>query len=68
MDVKRFFLGLGLLLAAYLFYRYFIKGQPPFSAETGWQGPTPSNYIGLWGGVVLLSMCGVALVLKSLFA
>lgn len=67
MDVERFFIGWGFLLAGYLVYRYFIKGQPPASAETHWKGPTPANYISLWGAVIMCLMCGIAFVLKSLF-
>ena len=66
MDYKRFFIGLVFLLAGYLVYRYLIKGQPPASAETNWEGPTPANYVGLWGGVIMCLMCGIVFIIRSL--
>lgn len=66
MDIKRFFIGLAFLVVGYLVYRYLIKDQPPASAENNWIGPTPANYVSLWGGVIMCLMCGIVFILRSL--
>jgi hypothetical protein len=43
-----FFVGGGLL------YLIFLKGvKNPLSHDSGHQGSTPSNYIGMWGVVIM---------------
>ncbi len=65
MDFKLFFTGIGFLLAAYLIYRS-VKNDKPSSEKTNWEGPTLSNYVGLWGSVILCTMVGIVFILKSL--
>lgn len=43
-----------------------IKNERVSSEESNWEGVTGENYIGLWGSVVLCSICGIALIFQSL--
>lgn len=66
MNIKLFFLGIAFLLVGYIIYHYLIKNEKPSSEETNWEGMTSSNYVGLWGSIILCFMCGIVFILKSL--
>ena len=66
MDIKLFLLGLAFLLAGYLIYRYLLRNEKPSSEETNWEGMTRTNYVGLWGSVILCFTGGILFILKSL--
>jgi hypothetical protein len=59
-------LGLGCLLTAYIIYRFSLKGEKYSTKRNNWKGMTGSNYIGLWGSVILFTIIGVFLILNSL--
>ena len=63
MDVKLFSLGLAFFLSGYTIYRYLLKNKKPSSEETHWEGMTSTNYVGLWGGVILCFTCGILFIL-----
>ena len=65
MESSAFFQGVGFLTAAYLFYRFFLKGQKPSSKETNYVGSSLPNYIGLWGTVITLILMGVLTLFLS---
>ncbi len=66
MNYKLFFSGIGFLFVAYLIYRFLLKGvKHALESEDG-NGPTPSNYVGLWGSVILCLVGGMIFILKSL--
>ena len=66
MDIKLFFGGLACLLAGYLIYRYLLKNEKPSSKETNWEGMTRTNYVGLWGSVIICFTLGILFILESL--
>ncbi|MNE66671.1 hypothetical protein D3C80_1622330 [compost metagenome] len=65
MNLKLFLLGIGCLFTGYCFYRW-ARNVKPSSKETGWEGPTLSNYYGLWGIAIIGVILGIIFILKSL--
>ena len=65
MNWKLFFLGVGFLAAAYLFYRG-IKGKKVASEESNWQGSSPYVYVQGWGVIIIFTLLGVIFVIESL--
>jgi hypothetical protein len=64
MNWKYLFIGIGLLIVAYLIYRG-VKGGPA-SERNNWDGPIPSLYVQGWGAIILCVLTGIVLILKSL--
>lgn len=66
MDYMSFFGGVLFLIVSYFYYRFLLKGTEPSTKENNWTGPTQANYIELWGSLIMLVMCGIAFIIKSL--
>ena len=66
MDFNDLFIGLGCFLFSFLIYIFFLKNETVATKETNWEGVPLPNYIGLWGTIVLLVICGIAFLFKAL--
>ena len=66
MNIKLFFLGVAFVIVGYMIYRYHVKNEKISSNDPNGEGMTMSNYVGLWGSVIICFMCGIIFILKSL--
>ena len=66
MDFELFFSGCAFLIVGYIIYRFLLRGVKHSLEDENGDGPTLSNYVGLWGSVILCIMGGIAFIIKSL--